>query len=99
VTVVYTQEAVTADTYIERTTYELSGKTGSGSGKYRVRVATSDRLEQMIILGNNAMRVSATDFKAEVEQVNEEIREYLKQLSRRNDIENPNKLKIESSQN
>ena len=99
VTVVYTQEAETADTYIERTTYELSGKTGSGSGKYRVRVATSDRLEQMIILGNNAMRVSATDFKAEVEQVNEEIREYLKQLSRRNDIENPNKLKIESSQN
>ena len=99
VTVVYTQEAETADTYIERTTYELSGKTGQGVGKYRVRVATSDRLEQMIILGNNAMRVSARDFKAEVEQVNEEIREYLKQLSRRNDIENPNKLKIESSQN
>ena len=99
VTVVYTQEAETADTYIERTTYELSGKAGPGSGKYRVRVATSDRLEQMVILGNNAMRVSAGDFKAEVEQVNNEIREYLKQLSRRNDIENPNKLKIESSQN
>ena len=95
VTVVYTKEAETADAYIERTTYELSGK-GNRSGKrYRVRVATSDRLEQMIILGNNAHRVSANDFREEVEQVNEEIREYLKQLARRNEIENPNKLIIE----
>lgn len=120
VTVVFTQEAETADTYIERTTYELAGKgspslkggptgKGSPSGKtnlpaeaapvkgrrYRVRVATSDRLEQMIILGNNAMRVSAAEFKKEVEQVNEEISAFLKQLARRNEIENPNKLKIE----
>ena len=98
VTVVYTKEAETADTYIERTTYELAGKGGKFSGgKYRVRVATSDRLEQMIILGNNAQRVSAKDFRVEVEQVNEEIREYLKQLKRRNEIENPNKLEIERS--
>lgn len=114
VTVVYTQEAETADTYIERATYELSGKggaTGKGASggrtslpdgatpakrrKYRVRVATSDRLEQMIILGNDAMRVSAREFKKEVEQVNEEISAFLKQLARRNEIENPNKLKIE----
>ena len=97
VTVVYTKEAETADSYIERTTYELSGKDGSQTGgkRYRVRVATSDRLEQMIILGNNAQRVSARDFKAEVEQVNEEIREFIKSLSRQNAIENPNKLKIE----
>ena len=108
VTVVYTQEAETADTYIERATYELSGK-GSATGKgnlpdeaapvkgrkYRVRVATSDRLEQMIILGNDAMRVSAREFKKEVEQVNEEISAFLKQLARQNEIENPNKLKIE----
>ena len=98
VTVVYTKEAETADTYIERTTYELAGKGGTFSGgRYRVRVATSDRLEQMIILGNNAQRVSAKDFRVEVEQVNEEIREYLKQLERRNEIENPNKLEIERS--
>ena len=51
----------------------------------------------MIILGNNAQRVSAKDFRVEVEQVNEEIREYLKQLKRRNEIENPNKLEIERS--
>jgi len=98
VTVVYTKEAETADTYIERTTYELAGKGGTfAGGKYRVRVATSDWLEQMIILGNNAQRVSAKDFRTEVEQVNEKIREYLKQLKRRNEIENPNKLEIERS--
>ena len=96
VTVVFTQEAETADTYIERTTYELANEKGR---KYRVRVATSDRLEQMIILGNNARRVSAGEFKTEVEQVNEEIRNFLKQLARRNEIDNPNKLTIESSQN
>ena len=71
------------------------GKGRSGPDRYRVRVATSDRLEQMIILGNNAQRLSANDFREEVEQVNEEIREFLKQLARRNEIENPNKLKIE----
>ena len=49
----------------------------------------------MIILGNDAMRVSAREFKKEVEQVNEEISAFLKQLARRNEIENPNKLKIE----
>ncbi|MGX8774201.1 MAG: NYN domain-containing protein, partial [Bacillota bacterium] len=95
VTVVYTKEAETADAYIERTTYELSGKGSRGGGRYRVRVATSDRLEQMIILGNNARRLSAKDFREEVEQVNEEIRDFLKQLARRNEIENPNRLIIE----
>ena len=55
----------------------------------------SDRLEQMIILGNDALRVSAREFKKEVEQVNEEISAFRKQLARRNEIENPNKLKIE----
>lgn len=94
VTVVYTKEAETADTYIERTTYELSGKGNAGDRKYRVRVATSDRLEQMIIMGNNASRVSATDFKKEVEQVNAEIAEFIRQLTRRNRMENPNRLVI-----
>ena len=59
---VYTKEAETADAYIEKTTYELSRK------KYRVRVATSDYAEQMIILGHGALRLSATTFHAEVEQ-------------------------------
>lgn len=103
ITVVYTAEAETADTYIERTTYELAGKAGGdrngpAAARYRVRVATSDRLEQMIVMGNNAHRVSANDFRKEVEQVNAEISEYIKQLSRRNALENPNKIIIPQKQ-
>ena len=93
---VYTGEAETADTYIERTTFELSGK-GKGDRKgtrYRVRVATSDRREQMIIMCNDAGRVSAKDFRAEVEQMNEEIAQLIKNLTRITERENPNKLKI-----
>ncbi|MBP5605551.1 MAG: NYN domain-containing protein, partial [Ruminiclostridium sp.] len=67
ISVVYTKEAETADMYIEKATHEL-GK------KYRVRVATSDRLEQIIILGNNAYRMSASEFHDEVMRVENEIR-------------------------
>lgn len=59
--VVYTKEAETADTYIEKTTYDLGRH-------HRVRVATSDGLEQVIILGHGALRLSARAFKTEVEQ-------------------------------
>lgn len=68
--VVYTKEAETADAYIEKTVKEM-GK------KYRVTVATSDRLEQMIVVGEGAHRLSARDFYAEVERVNESIRSHL----------------------
>ena len=61
--VVYTKEAETADQYIERTTHELGAK----PQKYRVTVATSDALEQMIIWGNGATRMSALGLKAAVE--------------------------------
>ena len=65
--VVYTKEAETADMYIERTTYQLSRDN-------RVRVATSDGLEQMIILGHGAVRMSAAELKYEVDQVMGQIR-------------------------
>lgn len=68
--VVYTKEAETADMYIEKVTKNL-GK------KHRVRVASSDGLEQIIILGHGAERVSARAFKEEVNEVEKEIREYL----------------------
>ncbi len=58
--VVYTKEAETADAYIERTTYDLGRK------KSRVRVATSDGPEQLIILGHGALRLSASSFHEEV---------------------------------
>ncbi len=64
--VVYTRQAETAVAYIERTTYEL--------GKHRrVRVATSDGLEQAIILGHDSQRISARAFREEVDQVQAEI--------------------------
>ena len=65
--VVYTKEAETADMYIEKTSYALSKDN-------RVRVATSDGLEQMIILGHGAVRVPATEFEYELKQVESEIR-------------------------
>ncbi|MDE6996800.1 MAG: NYN domain-containing protein, partial [Oscillospiraceae bacterium] len=61
--VVYTKEAETADAYIERTTYQIARE---GTAR-RVRVATSDSLEQLIILGHGAIRVSAREFQAEIE--------------------------------
>lgn len=70
ITVVYTKEAETADMYIEKTAHRL-GK------EYRVRVATSDRLEQIIILGSNAYRVSAEEFREEVRAAERELREYI----------------------
>ncbi|MBR6982990.1 MAG: TetM/TetW/TetO/TetS family tetracycline resistance ribosomal protection protein [Ruminococcus sp.] len=70
ISIVFTQEAETADSYIERVTHELSKK-------HRVRVATSDGLEQMIILGNGAMRLSAAEFRKRVDDAEAEIREFL----------------------
>ena len=66
--VVYTKEAETADQYIERATHELGAK----PQKYRVTVATSDALEQMIIWGNGAVRMSALGLKAAVESAGAE---------------------------
>lgn len=66
--VVYTREAETADQYIEKTVYEIGRK-------YNVTVATSDSLEQMIIMGRGAYRLSAQGLKEEVERVNKEIQE------------------------
>ncbi|MEA4920783.1 MAG: translation factor GTPase family protein [Clostridiaceae bacterium] len=68
--VVYTKEKETADMYIERVTFEIARKN-------RVRVATSDGLEQMIILGHGAIRVPASELRQEVESVNREIRTIL----------------------
>ena len=70
--VVYTKEAETADQYIEKVTHEL-GK------KYRVTVATSDALEQVIILGQGAQRMSAKGLFEEIEAVNVEIRQELQE--------------------
>ena len=71
--VVYTKEAETADAYIEKVTHDLAKH-------HRVRVATSDGLEQIIILGAGALRISARSFHDEVLQVEKAIREYLTEI-------------------
>ena len=68
--VVYTREAQTADAYIEKTTLLARNRA-------RVRVVTSDRPEQLIALGNEALRTSAREFRREVTGVQGNIAEYL----------------------
>ncbi len=65
--VVYTKEAETADQYIEKTVHKIARDNN-------VTVATSDALEQIIIFGNGAVRLSAQGFKEEVERAKEEMR-------------------------
>ncbi|MCM1121897.1 MAG: TetM/TetW/TetO/TetS family tetracycline resistance ribosomal protection protein [Eubacterium sp.] len=66
--VVYTKEAETADQYIEKVTHKIGRK-------HRVRVATSDGLEQLIIMGAGAIRVSARELREEVMAAGEELRQ------------------------
>mgnify|MGYP000211183081 FL=1 len=65
--VVYTKEAETADQYIEKTVHQIGRK-------HRVTVATSDALEQIIILGQGASRLSAAGLKEEIQAADIEIR-------------------------
>ena len=67
-TVIYTKEAETADQYIEKAAHEI-GK------KYRVTVATSDAIEQVIVMSSGALRLSARDFLLEVKHTEELIKE------------------------
>ena len=69
--VVYTKEAETADQYIEKVTHEMSRK------NHRVRVATSDGLEQIIIMGAGAIRVSARELLEEIRAAEAEMRDWL----------------------
>ena len=68
--IIYTKEAETADQYIEKAAHEIAKK-------YKVTVATSDNIEQVIVMGSGAIRLSARDFWLEVERTSELIREKL----------------------
>lgn len=72
VSVVYTKEAETADSYIEKTAAEISKN-------HSVTVATSDRAEQLIIFSGGAFRISAEEFWKEIEENEKYIAEILKQ--------------------
>ena len=72
--VIFTKEAETADQYIEKVTQQIGRR-------YQVAVATSDKLEQVIILGKGAMRLSARDLFKEISETNDEIHvRHLKQI-------------------
>ena len=74
--VVYTKEAETADMFIEKVSYEISGRRN-------VRVATSDGIEQIIILAHGAQRISARAFRDEVEQVNRQITDAIRRQNQK----------------
>ena len=77
ITIVYTKEAETADAYIERATYEIGRQ-------HRVRVATSDGPEQVIILGHGALRLSASAFHEEMTEVRKQIGDAVWQNNQKN---------------
>ena len=66
--VVYTKEAETADQYIERTVHQIAKD-------YQVTVATSDALEQMIIWGAGAIRLSANGLREAIDRASKELQE------------------------
>ncbi|MDO5784957.1 MAG: TetM/TetW/TetO/TetS family tetracycline resistance ribosomal protection protein [Eubacteriales bacterium] len=74
--VVYTKEAETADMFIEKVSYEISRRRN-------VRVATSDGVEQIIILAHGAQRISARAFRDEVEQVNRQISDAIRRQNQK----------------
>ena len=76
VKVVYTKEAETADAYVERTSKELVDD-------YTVRVVTSDLEEQYVVLGHGALRVSAKEFRREIENTTSEINETIDRMKYR----------------
>ena len=88
--IVYTKEAQTADMYIERTTHELASK-------YNNTVATSDALEQLIVLGQGGKRISSRELRLEVERLDKEkLEEYRRKQAKGynyllEDIKNYNK--------
>ena len=66
--VVYTKEAETADQYIEKTVHKIGRQ-------HQVTVATSDGLEQIIIMGQGANRISARGLKEEIEETRKQLRQ------------------------
>lgn len=88
--IIYTKEAQTADMYIERTTHELASK-------YNITVATSDALEQLIVLGQGGKRISSRELRLEVERLDKEkLEEYRRKQAKGynyllEDIKNYNK--------
>ncbi|MBC7087015.1 MAG: NYN domain-containing protein [Tissierellales bacterium] len=80
VKVVYTKENELADHYIEKALDEI------GRLK-KVTVATSDKLEQDIILQKGGIRISALELKAEIENAKRAVERKRKRMNMQNDIQ------------
>ena len=74
ITIVYTREAQTADSYIEKAVRELTKQ-------YNVTVATSDGLEQMIIFGSGAYRMPARHLEHEIKNVESGVRQMVERYN------------------
>ena len=70
---VYTKESETADSHIEKTVHKLAEKN-------TVRVVTNDMCEQLMVLGSGALRVSCSEFAAEMNSFSAEIDELIQNL-------------------
>lgn len=79
VEVVYTREKESADHYIERKLDDI-GRTK------KVRVATSDWLEQQVVFGRGGTRISARELKVEVEECKKMIRNKASKVKTKNNI-------------
>lgn len=77
--IIYTKEKESADHYIERT-LDLIGRTK------KVRVATSDWIEQQVVMGRGGTRISARELKLEVEHYKEMIRKKNEKVNETNDL-------------
>ena len=88
--VVYTEEAESADTYIEKLSYGMKKR-------YKVKVATSDYAEQIIALGNNAQPIWASDFRMEIDRVNQEISDWIKKHNIKAELESKNRIELGAS--
>lgn len=77
--IVYTKEHETADHFIERQLHEI--------GRYRnVRVATSDSIEQQLILSRGGTRISARELEMEVENIKSKIENKTKKLKEQSKV-------------
>ena len=73
-TVVYTAEQETADSWIERETYQIARK------GIKVSVVTSDKAEQDSVLGSGALRIPAREFREMYYKTKKEIKEKIDKL-------------------
>ncbi len=88
--VVYTKEAETADSYIERTAKDKSRL------NYDVKVATSDRLEQIIIFGSGAFRISAEEFLKDIELAEAKLDDIMQEMQSHEQL---TEIKIKNTKN